>query len=197
MQKLTAPMDAVITSLPDAEEVANVMTRDAWASWFIRAASLVLERTQTYCIFVQTDRKVAGGTIDKSHLINKAAEQVSARLVWHKIALRREPGKIDLYRPTFTHLQCFSKDSRLKRGKETPDVIMAGSLQHKNGIGRNAVAFCAAFIKENCNAQRVFDPFCGHGTMLSVSRELGFAVIGVDIDEACCLSSRQLLGLSN
>ena len=43
-----------------------------------------------------------------------------------------------------------------------------------------AVEFCMRYSK------RIWDPFCGHGTVLHVAESLGADSVGVNIDQKVC-----------
>src|SRR5690606_15863107 len=95
---------AVVTSLPDSEEIGQTPGR--WRGWFVEAAGLAMALADSAApaIFYQTDRKAGGQTHSKAGLLLEAAAARGARLLWHKIVLRRRPGAVDLHRPGFTHL---------------------------------------------------------------------------------------------
>ena len=177
---------SVITSLPDMEETGfDFIT---WKRWFVDMVTEIIQRVvpDGYSIFYQTDRKINGAIIDKSFLCNKGAEAAGVRAIWHKICLKREVGKVDLYRPTFTHLMCYSKTGN--PGKATPDVMNAGKMIYKNAMGLTACRFACEFVKPRI----VFDPFCGQGSILAVANKLGLDAVGVDILEDQCEKSRRL-----
>lgn len=180
-------LDAIITSLPDKEETN--LSLEEWEDWFVNMVGLVIWKTKSYAIFYQTDRKVDGHLLDKSYLLNLGAKAVGAKLLWHKIVLKRGVGVVDLFRPTYTHMLCFSFDH--KSGKATPDVIQAGKMMYKNAMGLEACEFAVNFIKNNSDAKMIADPFCGQGSVLKVANDNGFDSLGVDIlSEQCELAKK-------
>lgn len=182
-------LGAIITSLPDAGEVAMVMSE--WRVWFSTAVSQCVQAASPDqpCIFYQTDRKSEGHVESKALLVLEAARARGARLLWHKVVLRREPGTIDLHRPGFTHLIAVSVEG--KPGPATPDVMHAGVKVYPNAMGLTATNFAIRFAQQS-GARAVVDPFCGRGTVPAVAEARGVPSIGVDIDEAQCERARQL-----
>lgn len=174
-------LGSIITSLPDMEETQH--TEEAYPKWFYAAAEkCILSTSENHpTIFYQTDRLYKGKRISKAFILMKAAEANNLQLVWHKIVLRRNIGKIDIRRPGFSHLLCFG-DKGVKAGKATPDVFDAGGVLYPNGMGLQAatVALQAALY----HGVKVCDPFCGRGTVPALAETMGFEkIIGVDIDE--------------
>jgi hypothetical protein len=186
--KTVDSFDAVITSLPDMEETN--MDETAWREWFVSMVAQIISKTKTYAIFYQTDRKKDGACIDKTFLVNKGAEQAGARQMWNKVFLRRDVGATDLFRPTFTHLMCFSKE--LTSGTAFPDVQEAGAMIYKNAMGLNACRVAVSFIKANSDAKTIVDPFCGRGSVLAVAEKMGFNSVGVEIRSDYAKLSREL-----
>lgn len=179
---------AVVTSLPDADEVGLPLA--AWSAWFERAATACVAATapDAPAIFYQTDRKADGRTVSKAALVLRAAEGAGARLLWHKIVLRREPGAVDLHRPGFTHLLAVSRRGR--PGAATPDVLARGRMLYPNAMGL-AAAICAVQFAAR-SSRTVCDPFCGRGTVPAVAAALGLRAIGVDIDPAQIAAAQRL-----
>jgi hypothetical protein len=160
--------------------------------WFIDACKLIFEKVtgDQYVFFYQTDRKREGGLIDKSHLVNLAARESNMPLKWHKVVLKRDVGKVDLHRPTFTHLLCYSRT--LGSGKATPDVIQCGEMLYKNAMGFNAVKLCLDLIGDRSNT--IFDPFCGQGSVLELANQYGKDAIGIDILPEQCVKACGMFG---
>lgn len=169
---------AIVTSLPDAEEME--MPIWAWRDWFVGAAGACMASVDQDqpSIFYQTDRKADGGIESKAHLLFNASRIHGLRVIWHKIALRRQVDCVDLFRPTYTHLIAFSR--RCKVGSTTPDVIHRGTTLYKNGMGVEAARVAVQFAGRT--SKTIIDPFCGRGTVLAVAEEEGFDAIGIDID---------------
>ena len=180
--------DAVITSLPDSEETS--MNMEQWEFWFSDMVKEIVERTRTYAIFYQTDRRYNGAIIDKAFLASLGAQRAGARTIFHKIALRRNVGSVDLFRPSYTHLICYSKSQTA--GKASPDVITTGPMIYNNAMGMNACTFAVQFIKDHSDAKMIVDPFCGQGSVLAVAESMGFDTIGVEILSEYADLSRQL-----
>jgi len=183
-------LGSIITSLPELEEVS--MNERDYRQWFRSAATQCFRATSEghLTIFYQTDRLLNGRRISKAQMLMQAAEANDAQLIWHKIVLRRSPGKIDLRRPGYSHLLAFG-DSKAKAGKATPDVFEAGGVLYPNGMGIQAatVALQAALR----HGTRVCDPFCGRGTVPALAEPMGFTqIIGIDIDPDQCDAARTL-----
>lgn len=136
-----------------------------------------------YCIFIQTDRKYEGRTISKSVLVTEEMERSGSRLLWHKIALHREVGKCDLFRPTYAHMLCFSKEGR--PGKATPDVLGVSERLYRNATplrsAYEAVRFIATMTRQGQKVC-VVDPFVGRGTVTALASLMGMDSIGIDLD---------------
>lgn len=186
--KTVEQMDSVITSLPDREE--TLLEFDVWKSWFVDMVAEIMLKTRDYSIFYQTDRKINGGILSKADLLLEAGRRAGVPLIFHKIVLRRAVGKIDLFRPTYTHLMCFSKS--LHSGKATPDVFERGDMTYPNAMGARAAQVACKFIKDNSDTKTIYDPFCGQGSVLAISEEFGFDSIGVEILPEQCDKARTL-----
>ena len=182
---------SVITSLPDAEETIFSSDLIGWKKWFIGMVTLITTRVVStgYSIFYQTDRRTKGGVIDKSALLHKGVEGTGIRTIFHKICLKRDPGKIELYRPAYTHLLCFSMLG--SSGRATPDVFPAGRMIYKNAMGLSACKFSCKFLKEK-GIESIVDPFCGQGSILAVANKLEMDAVGVDILPEQCERAKRL-----
>lgn len=185
------PLSAIITSLPDADEVAETMDYDEWRGWFSLAASrcLLAAEPSMPIVFLQTDRLHGGRTESKAKMIGFAADYVGMHLLWHKIVLRRQPGQTDLHRPTYSHLVAYSIGAR--PGSRTPDVLAPSPSLYKNGMPW-AAARTAVDYAVGQGAECVIDPFCGYGTVLAAADEVGVESIGVDIDPQMALRAREV-----
>lgn len=153
--------DSVIASIPDREETN--MDFDEWLKWFVEISKKIVSKTKNYVCFYQTNRKVDDYLIDKSFLVNQGIEASRGKLFWHKIALRRDVGKMDLFRPTFSHILCASKYK--KSGKNGADVIHRSGMIYDNAMGLNACKFCLDFIRNNSDTKSTLAPFCGSGSI--------------------------------
>lgn len=183
---------SIVTSLPDADEMQ--ITVNEWVTWFLRACALCLEAATptSVAIFYQTDRKFNGSLISTAELLFNAAQSVGARCLWHKIALRSAPGTVNLYRPGYTHMLCFSKQA--KSGLATCDVFERGEMLHSNAMGFNAARVAVDFASQT--SDELVDPFCGSGTVLSVAAENGRfkKLTGIDIAASQIESAKRYAG---
>lgn len=181
--KTQSDLSSVITSLPDAEETSLGIIE--WQKWFVRIVEEICKRVKPtgYAIFYQTDRKTKGHIIDKSYLVTKGARLAGVKTIFHKIFLKREVGARNPFRPTYTHLLCFS--SKGTPGKATPDVLPAGKMIYKNAMGLTACRFAVEYLKDK-GVKTITDPFCGRGSVLAVANKLGLDAVGVDILEEQC-----------
>lgn len=175
-------IDSIITSIPDMSELN--LKYDDYIAFLRTAARLCLNATVPtgYVIFLQTDRK-HNGLLDKSYFISDEAFKLGFRMVWHKIALRTDVGKTDLYRPTYSHMLCYSKKGKI--GKPVPDVLNRGATTYSNGFGIAAVQLAVEYVK-SCGINKVYDVFVGSGTTLAVANDMGLDAVGVDIDPSQC-----------
>jgi hypothetical protein len=171
---------SIVTSLPDASEMG--LEPPKWRSWFRNAAYLCLDATphDCPCVFFQTDRKYDGEWISKAEILLGAARDVGARLLWHKIVLRRKPGATDLHRPGYSHLMAFSAEAR--PGPATPDVLPVSPSLYANGMPLAAADAAVSYVSRYSRV--VLDPFCGRGTVLAMAARYGMDQVGVDVDPA-------------
>lgn len=180
-------LDSTVTSLPDWDEVNMGFTN--WLDWFADCVLNICTRVQNgYAVFYQTDRKYQSKLVSKSNMVISAALRAGLDLKQHKIILRRGEGKVDLFRPTYTHLMVFSRGA--KQPPPYPDVFERGMMTYPNAMGltaaRYAVGLCVGV------SDTIFDPFCGRGTILAVANKLGLNAVGVDILEEQCEFARKL-----
>lgn len=167
---------AVVTSLPDADEIGA--TIQEWKDWFDRAVEACLAASTGPSLFLQTDRKHDGQWISKPALILRVAARLDRPLIWHRIVLRRDPMKVDLHRPSFSHLLAVGPG---RPGPPAPDVIYAGRPLWANGAG-SQVAHAAAIYLESQKVGRVLNPACGSGAFMVAAAVLGLDVSGCDLD---------------
>ena len=169
----------IITSLPDMEEIG--MNLKNWENWIIDTLYNIINSADDDAVifFYQTNRKYKGKIIDKNYLISDVFLNNGFNKIFSKIVLKKEPNKIDLFRPTYTNLFAFSK--KIKSGKATPDVIYSGKMIYKNAMGFNAVKSCIEFLNNKKIKDTVIDPFCGRGSVIHICNKLGFDSIGIDI----------------
>ena len=154
-------LDCVVTSVPEMEEVK--LKEAAYKTFVYEAVRKILKAVKDtgYAIFLQTDRK-KNGWIDKSYWISDVAQELGYRMMWHKIALRQAVGTSGLFRPTFSHMLCYSKKG--KPGAPFPDVIERGSVTYENAFGVDAVEAVLKYVKAQ-GAKTVTDPFVGLGSI--------------------------------
>ncbi len=110
-------------------------------------------------------------------------------MIWHKIALRSDVGKADIFRPTYSHMLCFSKDGPI--GIPVADVISRGDITYANGFGIDAVKLVIEFLKKH-KIKTVIDPFVGSGTVAAVANAMGLHAVGIDIDKKQCKKAKEL-----
>ncbi len=174
---------SLIASMPDISEFTNT-SLNKWKEWFFETAKLVLDKTPEngVSIFFQSDIKVEGVWVDKSYIVQKAAEAVGSELLWHKIICRVTPGIATFGRPAYSHILCFSKNLRLKDlSKCTPDVIPdLGDKTWERGMGLEACLMIGKFLVEQTTTQTLIHPFCGQGSMLAVANAFGLNAIGIE-----------------
>ena len=182
-------LDAIVTSIPEMDEMDMTLTE--YVPFFRRTAHLCLEAVKEtgYCIFLQTDRKYKGW-VDKSYLITGEAEALGMRLLWHKIALRVDVGKADIYRPGYSHMLCYSKKGKI--GIPIADVVYRGEVTYPNAFGMDAVRHVVGYLKKQ-GVKSVVDPFVGSGTVVAIANAMGMSAIGVDIDKKQCEMAKKLV----
>lgn len=187
------PGACAVTSLPDLSEVN--LSLPAWREWFLTAVRLVVASVprEAAAVFFQSDIKREGVWIDKGAMVVRAAEDAGARVLFHKIVCRRQPGLLTFGRPGYTHLIAVSHERRCPDVLPIPDIIVdPGRLPWVRAMGVRAAAQAVRFVRDHAGAQTVFDPFCGVGTVLAVANCLGLPAIGVERSAKRCERSRQI-----
>eukprot|EP00698_Gefionella_okellyi_P017039 TRINITY_DN4935_c0_g2_i1.p1 TRINITY_DN4935_c0_g2~~TRINITY_DN4935_c0_g2_i1.p1 ORF type:complete len:241 (+),score=37.59 TRINITY_DN4935_c0_g2_i1:79-801(+) len=172
-----------ITSLPDSCEF-NSITFDEWQVWFVAAAEAVLRACPDdgVVIFFQTDVRREGLLVDKSFLINKAAEACGFSSLWHAIVCRKPAGCKTFALAAYSHMLCFSRAKAFDPSRAPPDVIPDGGAKAwKRAMGVNACMEACKFIMRSTPSRTIIDPFCGVGTTLAVANHLGLDAIGVEL----------------
>ncbi len=186
---------AVVTSLPDVSETP---TRELapWREWFVRAARAVVRwgEPSSTAIFFQSDIRVAGTWIDKGYLIQRAAEDEGAAIVFHKIVCRAPPGTIAVGRPSYSHLIAVTRRPAERVPRHPgPDVLAdAGAMTWSKATGEAACRVACQFLRDETDTRVVVDPFCGLGTVLAVANAMGFDAIGVEQIAKRCRTARNL-----
>ncbi|MEO6594393.1 MAG: SAM-dependent methyltransferase [Planctomycetota bacterium] len=174
---------AILTSLPDVTEFRH-RDPDVWRMWFQRAATLVLQSTprDTAAVFYQTDVKRDGTWVDKSFLLQLAAQNAGATLLWHKIVCRGPAGTTTFARPGYAHLLCFACELLDEPARATCDVLpQLGTMTWPRAIGLAAAQAAVTWLRDHAGARCIVDPFCGIGTALAVANQLGLDAIGIEL----------------
>ena len=172
--------EAIVTSIPDVSELDDVETEGDYLRFFDSCAQAVFQSITLsgYAIFCQTDKQ-SRGILDKSYHLTKTALALGFRVMFHKICLIRDINLSNNYKPTYSHLLCYSKKGT--PGYATPDVFMRGKVLYPNGMGLDCCKMCLEFLQKK-RITFVADPFVGQGTVLCVATKMGFDGIGVDVD---------------
>jgi len=186
---------ALVTSLPDASEIK--LGFEAWEPWFVAAAGAVLRATPqgSVSVFYQSDVKRDGRWIDKSFLVQLAAREVGAALLFHKIVCRAPAGTVTPGRPAYAHLLCFSRGLALPSDPAAAfaDVLPSmGKMTWTRAMGIAACEASCSFLRAATKARVVVDPFCGVGTMLAVANAYGLSSIGVELSAKRAQRARAL-----
>ena len=184
---------AAITSLPDVSELR--LDFAGWRGWFLDAVQRVVDAVppEGVAIFFQADIKREGAWVDKGALVVRAAEDAGARVLFHKIISRRQPGLLTFGRPGYTHLIAVSRQFRCPDVLPIPDIIVdPGRQPWVRAMGVRAAAHAVRFARDQAGAQLVLDPFCGVGTVLAVANRLGVPAIGVERSAKRCERARLL-----
>ncbi len=185
---------AIVTSLPNVDEFQHG-NFDRWRTWFVDAAKLVMEKTpsDSAAVFFQTDIKRDGVWIDKSFLLQLAAEQTDCELIWHKSVLRAPLGTTTNARPGYAHLLCFAPKLRSHDGNATPDVLpQLGTMAWPRAMGMDVATFAITWLRDHANAKTIVAPFCGTGTALAVANQLALHAVGIERSKSRAAKARLL-----
>lgn len=169
-------------SLPDISEFPGY-SLEQWKDWFEATASLILRKTspEGVTIFFQSDIKHEGLWVDKAFLIQKSAEKLGHKLLFHKIFCRAIPGTIMFGRPSYSHMIAFSKTVIPDVSKSTADVVPdLGEKTWVRGMGLEASLVAAQFIKKHTTTHTLVNPFCGEGSVLAAANFTGLNAIGIE-----------------
>lgn len=179
-----------ITSPPQWNETGQ--TYEQWLEWYKKTVRLIIDKTELngYTIFYQTDRKYKGEWVSLCTHILEAAHQAGAKVIWHKIVLRRKPNTIDLFRPGYTHLICISKQGSSTRA--TPDVFERGEMYYPNSMGIEACKRSMEFLKAK-GIKKVVDPFCGRGSVIVQAVKEGLNSFGIDFDAEQVVKAKEFV----
>lgn len=185
--ELEPGVGSVVTSPPDLIETGQ--ERAVWEAWFRQAVRACMHAAGETCptVFYVTDRRYQGELISKAGLIFEVARERERRLLWHKIALRLEPGTEDPRRPGYVHMLAVGgpkvSPGFQTRSRAVPDVFPMGERLHRNGMGLNAARLAIKYVGRY--SSMVVNPFCGAGTVLAAAEEAGMHSAGVDLDPDC------------
>jgi hypothetical protein len=145
----------VVTSLPDIGELKPRLAPAEYEEWFTEVVRLLLSALDPHsvAIFYQTDGRSSGvdGTyLDKSYLCHRGAQAAGAACLFHRIVCA---GPLGLargahVRPSYAHLQCFSRALRPPRGAmQWSDVLPTrGHMSYAGAMGEAACAEALAFV---------------------------------------------------
>ncbi len=173
---------SLLASLPDISEFPGYSLSE-WKSWFEDTAALVLSKTppEGVTLFYQSDIRHSGEWVDKGYLVQRAAEKLGHRLLWHKVVCRAPIGTATFGRPGYTHLLCFSQALVLDQAKSTPDVLPEmGEKTWVRGMGLEVCLELARFIKTQTATHTLIHPFCGEGLMLAAAELQGLNGVGIE-----------------
>ena len=179
--------DFIYASFPDAAEL-GIKDISEYKEWWFRAVRLTFETlTPTGALIsTQTDRFANNRTYCKANWLAEVAQEYGADLVFHKIILLKSPGKVDWFRPTFTH---FVGYGNLIRDK-LPTIIDASPKVYPNSITIKGAEAIRDIAKLN-NKKTIFDPFCGYGIALTLCEQVGIAATGIDISPEQCEKAKE------
>lgn len=169
-------------SLPDISEFPG-HTLEQWKEWFENTAALILSKTspEGVTIFFQSDIKHESIWVDKSYMIQKAAEKLGHNLLWHKIFCRAPAGTIMFGRPSYSHMLCFSKTVLPDLSKSTADVIPdLGEKTWIRGMGLEASLIASNFVLKQTSTRTLINPFCGEGSVVAAANHVGLKAIGIE-----------------
>ena len=185
---------AAVTSLPDVSELSLSMA--AWRVWFLEAVRLVVNSLPdaSAALFFQSDIKHDGAWIDKGAMVVRAAEDTGARVLFHKVICRRQPGLLTMGRPGYTHLIAVSREMKCPDSLPIPDIVVdVGRSPWVRAMGIRAAAHAVRFARDHVRAGTIFDPFCGVGTVLAVANALGVDALGLERSTKRCRQARELM----
>lgn len=167
---------AIATSPPDASELGMEVL--AYGAWLSQALVELFESSSGPTVLILTDRKHDGRWWSKPQVAMEVAYQLERRLLWHRIALRRAVGAIDLHVPTYSHVLAFGPG---RPGSHRPDVIEEGQRLWAHGVGLELAVFVAQWLA-SVGAKRLLDPFCGTGALLYAAHYVGLEAWGCELD---------------
>ncbi len=185
---------SLLASMPDIGEFPGY-SLEQWKEWFSTTASLILSRTppRGVTLFFQSDIKMDGEWVDKGFIVQKAAEALGHKLLWHKVVCRAPLGQPTFGRPGYSHILCFSQELTLDLAKSTADVMPeTGEKTWVRGMGIDVCVALARFIKEQTPTKTLVHPFCGEGSMIATANAFGLDAIGIERSSKRAEKARQL-----
>jgi hypothetical protein len=170
---------AIATSPPDASELRpEWIIAEPYDHWLSRVLHAVFEASAGPTVLVLTDRKRMGRWESKASMAQRHAGEHGLELLWHRIALRRGVGKVDLHVPTYSHVLAWGPG---KPGQARPDVFEQGKPWWPHGVGWDLAMYVAGWLAEQ-DAEVVMDPFAGTGALLVAAEEHELATLGCELD---------------
>ena len=188
------PRTSVVTSLPDFSELPE-LGFEAWRIWFLEAvrATIAWLPDDGVAIFFQSDVRHGGAWVDKGYLVLRAAEDLAAFPLFHKIVCRHPPGTITHGRAAYSHLIALARTARNAPSHPGPDVLSdAGFKPSTKSMGVEACRLSCRFLLAETKTETVVDPFCGQGTLLAVANAMKLDAVGIDKSERCVRAARKL-----
>lgn len=199
----------VFTSIPDISELDSIFGAAtnanvaAYKEWFEQAVCLILSKAPKCAIFLQSDVRFLNADdevvqfIDKSHIINMAAERMGFVLLWHKICDRSnaECEYPCSHKVFYSHLLCVCRQPFAKyptRQWVTPDIFWRGEMVWSRAIGIHSALVGVTFLKYMMQTKVIVDPFCGTGTVLAMANALNIASIGCELSKKRCRKAVKL-----
>lgn len=173
---------SLVGSLPDISEFPGTSLAD-WKKWFTDTAKLILTKTppEGVSFFFQSDIKVDNFWVDKSFLVQKAADELGHNLLFHKIVCRYPVGTITMGRPAYSHVLAFSRGVKPDLNKGSADVLPdTGEKTWERGMGLDVALMIAKYTLVQTTTKTIVNPFCGQGSMLAAANHLGLNAIGIE-----------------
>lgn len=173
---------SLVGSLPDVSEFPGYSLPE-WKNWFTDTARLILSKTppEGISFFFQSDIKVGNIWVDKSYLVQKAAEEMGHDLLFHKIVCRYPVGTITMGRPAYSHVLAFSCTVKPDNGRWTADVLPdTGEKTWERGMGLEVSLMIAKFTVTHATTKTIVNPFCGQGSMLAAANFHGLGAVGIE-----------------
>lgn len=190
----TVQSASFLGSLPDFSEFPR-LSLEEWKEWFQSTAGLILEATspEGVALFFQSDIKHEGLWVDKAFLIQKEAERLGHRLLFHKIFCRAPAGTITFGRPSYSHLLCFSRTVVPNLALSTADVVPdLGDKTWVRGMGLEASLIASKFVLKHTTTRLLINPFCGEGSALAAANYVGLDAVGIEKSPSRAERARKL-----